>query len=72
MVKGNKNNAATTGANMDTIKRHIPADLQSNYKVQRYVKCALCDNHVAPESASNEKFYGGKVITVCNTCKGGR
>tara|TARA_Y100000310_G_scaffold282328_2_gene303441 strand:+ start:539 stop:757 length:219 start_codon:yes stop_codon:yes gene_type:complete len=72
MVKGNTNNAANTENAMDTIKRHIPADLQSNYKIQRYVKCALCSSHVAPNAASNEKFYGGKIITVCSTCKGGR
>jgi hypothetical protein len=55
---------------MNTIQNLIPADLQPTYKVARYVKCALCDSHVDPNRASNEKFYGGKVITMCFTCSG--
>ena len=52
-----------------TASKFAPADLQPKYKVSRYVKCALCDSHVAPNRASNEKFCG-KVVTVCFICSG--
>jgi len=55
---------------MSSFKQFIPADLQPKYKVQQYVKCALCSSHVDPSAASNQPFYGGKMVTVCDTCSG--